>query len=112
MEEDEQTFVDLVIRHVTPDALWNGSDKMRLLHRKDDARDIVMLANGSPEKDANGKLAMPAKGQASLWDPETGKIDLFGPCEKGDKITVDVPKGSARFVGVECTHDKTIGKQR
>ena len=101
LEKDEKKFVDRMTRDVTPDALWKGSDTIRLLHRQEDARDIVMLANGSPKKDARGMLAVPAQGQASLWDPETGKIDLLGPCEKGHRFTVDVPKGSARFLVVE-----------
>lgn len=101
LEKDEQRFVGWLTGHVKPDALWNGSDTIRLLHRKEDGRDIVMLANASPGQDATGQLAVPAEGHASLWDPETGEIQSLGPCRKGQMFAVNVPKGSARFVVVE-----------
>ncbi|MHB8866024.1 MAG: glycosyl hydrolase [Pirellulaceae bacterium] len=79
---------------------WQGPTDVRLLHRQESDRDLLLVANPSPEC-ADGQLTSPSKGTASVWDPETGNVRMIGPTEMGAAIPLSVPPESARFLVVE-----------
>lgn len=85
---------------VNPIVQWDGSRDMRLLHRREDKRDIFLLANPSPN-DIEGEFSPDCNGKASLWDPGTGSVEILGKHHAGEAIQILVPAESASFVVVE-----------
>ena len=79
---------------------WEGPSDVRLLHRHEPGRELLLVANPGQNM-AEGTLTAPCPGTASLWDLETGNVQVFGPVEQGAAIPLAVPAESARFVVVE-----------
>lgn len=79
---------------------WDGPSGIRLLRRQEPDREIVLLANPGGDA-APGRLHVPCPGEASLWNPETGAIEVIGPVEVGQPLAVEVPPESARLVVIE-----------
>ena len=74
---------------------WEGPAEVRLLHRQEPEREILLMANPSTQA-ARGQLTTPGAGQASVWDPETGTIESIGPVRPSQAISLDIPGESAR----------------
>jgi hypothetical protein len=85
---------------VPPLVGWNGPPTVRLLHRREPNRDIVLLANPS-RIPADGQLTVPTAGTVFVGDPETGAARDLGPVGPGADIPLHVPAESARIVVVE-----------
>jgi hypothetical protein len=84
---------------VPPTVAWKGERSVRLLHRQESEREILLLANPG-RTDAAGTLTAPAAGNASLWNPETGHIQQLHEVDVSQEISVQVPAESARFIVV------------
>ncbi len=82
---------------VSPDVRWNGAPGIRLLHLREDNREIFLLANPGL-KNIEGTFSAEFKGRVSLWDPETGGINNLGKHKAGEAIQLLIPAESARFV--------------
>ena len=94
------SLVPWIDRHVPRQVRWAGPAGVRLLHRRESNRELVLVAN--PGKTvADGNLSAPAPGTASIWDPETGKSEAIGQVDKGASLSITVPAESARFLVVE-----------
>lgn len=83
---------------------WHGSKGVRLAHQREAGRDIIMLANPS-NSDAEGELVCALKGNASIWNPETGEIEQLGASPASVAIQISIPSDSARFVLFELLED-------
>ncbi|MHB8971381.1 MAG: hypothetical protein ACYC3X_23840 [Pirellulaceae bacterium] len=98
-----QTLADAVVwidGRVPRLVRWEGPTEVRLLHRQEPGRDLLLVANPSPRV-AEGRLTAPDKGTASVWDPETGDVLVIGPTEKQVAIPLTIPAESARVLVVE-----------
>jgi hypothetical protein len=85
---------------VTPVLQWKGDPGLRMLHRRENERDIFLLANPGLT-DAPGELSIQIGGQASKWNAEDGNIEPIGKLKPGEAIQLLVPAESARFVVIE-----------
>lgn len=85
---------------VPPAVSWSGSNSIRVLHRHEPGREILLLSN--PAKDrAEGKLTLPAAGGVFLWNPETGAVEALGLQKGGACVSLTVPGESAKVVTIE-----------
>jgi hypothetical protein len=91
------TLIAWINERVPPQVVWSGNNSIRLLHRSEEDREIVLLANPS-RNDANGLLTLPTTGRASVWDPETGRVHNIGPANDSRKVSLRVHAESAKFV--------------
>jgi hypothetical protein len=82
-----------------PVLAWNGPSGVRVLHRREPGREIVLCANPAAGP-AAGQLSVPAGGRVSVWDPETGRVEEAGVVANGEPVAVSIPAESARFVVV------------
>lgn len=82
------------------DVSWNGPRTIRILRRQESGSEILLVANPS-NQDADGTLTVPAAGEASVWDPETGEVEVMGAVSAGHEVALQVPAESARLVVVE-----------
>jgi hypothetical protein len=85
---------------VSPVVQWNGASDIRLLHRREDNREIFLLANPGLSN-IEGELTAEFRGKVSIWDPESGGIENLGKRNSGEAIQVLIPAESARFVMIE-----------
>ena len=85
---------------VPPVVKWEGASAIRFLHRSEDVREIFLLANPGLENIAGG-FSSRYKGQVSVWDPETGRIEDLGKFKAGENIQVRIPAESAKFLIIE-----------
>jgi hypothetical protein len=79
---------------------WEGPTEVRLLHRQEPGRDLLLVANPS-HRAAEGRVTAPCQGTASLWDPETGDVRMISPPAAGAAFSLTVPAESARFLVFE-----------
>ena len=87
-------------KQVPAEVTWDGSHTVRILQRRESRREILLVANPSG-KNAEGKLTSPIAGNASVWNPETGKVKTMGAVSVGQEVSLQVPAQSARLVVVE-----------
>jgi hypothetical protein len=87
-------------RRVPARVRWQGPQEVRLLHRREPQRELLLLANPGPQV-ADGTLTSPAAGHASLWDCETGDVINRGSVDRATAVPLSVPARSARFLVVE-----------
>jgi hypothetical protein len=87
-------------QRVPPFVSWDGPSQVRLLHRREPEREILLVANPSRQA-AEGTIRVAAAGSAWLWDPETGQAHPIGERMAGDPVQVAVPAESARIVTLE-----------
>ena len=93
--------VAVLDRRATSAALrWNGPDTVRVLHRREPGREIVLVANPS-QAVAAGQLIVPSAGLASQWNPETGDITEIGKLSAAEATPLTIPGESARVVVIE-----------
>lgn len=93
-------LVEWAERRVPPVLRWEGPASVRLLHRREPRRDIILVAN--PDKAAvDGQLAVPSAGMASRWNPETGAVEKLGHVVQHESVSLQVPGESARFLVIE-----------
>jgi hypothetical protein len=79
---------------------WEGPAEVRLLHRQEPGRDLLLVANPS-QRAAEGRVTAPCQGTASLWDPETGDVRMISSPAAGAAFSLTVPAESARFLVFE-----------
>jgi hypothetical protein len=79
---------------------WDGPSAVRLLHRREPGREIVLIANPS-RATAEGRLTVPSSGLASIWDPQSGTVREVGQVAPGAEIPFRVVGESALFLVVE-----------
>jgi hypothetical protein len=84
----------------SPAVQWDGAPDIRLLHRREDNREIFLLANPGL-KNIEGTFSAEFRGMVSIWDPASGGIENLGKHKAGDAIQVLIPAESARFVMIE-----------
>ena len=87
-------------RCVPPVIRWDGPSTVRLLHRREPGRDIVLIANPDKTK-VEGRLSVPSAGIASEWDPETGIVEDLGVVGQRQDVPLRIGGESARFVVIE-----------
>ncbi len=87
-------------QHLPAEVNWSGPEGVRLLHRREPQREIILVANPASTA-ADGVLTAPAAGRASVWNPEDGTIRDVGQIGKGTAIRLSVPGESAQFLVVE-----------
>ena len=93
--------IDWMAQRVPPVLMWDGPSGVRILHRRESGREIILLAN--PGKgEAQGNLRLAATGRASLWSPETGDVQDLGPQAPASPLSVGIPAESARFIILEA----------
>lgn len=97
---DTGELVAWINERVPPEVVWSGPGTVRVLRRQEPGREILLLANSS-HADAEGRLTLPAAGEGSVWDPETGTIEAVGSVAEGQEVALTVPGESARIVVVE-----------
>ncbi|MCY3018567.1 MAG: glycosyl hydrolase [Planctomycetota bacterium] len=83
---------------------WDGPEGVRLLQRQEPGRRIILIANPG-KTPAQGWMTVPAPGQVSLWNPETGGIEDLGAVTAGAQTTIAVPAESARILVLESGRD-------
>ena len=85
---------------VSPVLQWLGEPEVRILHLREDNREIFLLAN-PVLNDIDGVLSADFKGEVSLWDPDTGSVETLGKRRRGEVIRVLIPAESAMLVVIE-----------
>jgi len=85
---------------VIPAIRWQGAQELRLSHRRAENLEILMLANPDLE-DIDGLLSTDFRGSVSIWDPESGGIEILGRRKAEDAMQIQIPSESARFVIIE-----------
>ncbi len=87
-------------RQVPANTVWTGPRTVRLLRRQEPGREILLVANPA-DKNAKGQLTVPAAGNASIWNPETGRRQELGAVTKQQEVSIEVPANSARLLVVD-----------
>jgi hypothetical protein len=103
--KDLPQLVDWMNRLVPPRVEWEGPGSIRLLERHESGRTILLLANPG-KADAEGRVAVTTSGGASVWNPETGAVELLGEIDEGGAAPLGVPAESARFLVIETATDQ------
>ena len=85
---------------VAPALSWNGPDGIRILHRHEARREILLISNPAKAA-AEGRLVLPASGEVLLWNPETGAVEALGLQKGGACVSLTVPGESAKVVTIE-----------
>ena len=85
---------------VRPALDWQGAEEVRLRHRREKDREIILLANPSL-KDTEGRLIAEYEGAVSFWDAATGEILELGKHKPGEAMEVSIPAESAGFIVIE-----------
>lgn len=85
---------------IAPAWSWGGPGGVRIMHRHEAEREILLLANPAKEN-AAGQLGLPCDGEVLLWNPETGAVESLGPQKRGACVGITVPGESARIVTIE-----------
>jgi hypothetical protein len=98
--DDLGKLIGWMADRVPPALHWYGPSSVRIMRRQEPVREIVLVANPSPEN-AQGDLTAAFAGEVSLWNPETGAGDSLGWRKGGQAVAVHVPADSARFVVFE-----------
>lgn len=76
---------------------WRGASGIRIMHRREPNRDIIMLANPSSET-AKGQFVSELKGQISIWNPDNGKVREIRTGNSSKHVKLSIPARSARFL--------------
>jgi len=92
---------------VRPVVSWNGPNGIRILHRREPGREILLISNPSKES-ADGKVTLPASGGVLLWNPETDAVESLGQKKSGASVSVAVPSESARIVTIERARRRNL----
>jgi hypothetical protein len=98
--QEMEALISWMEDQVSPVVQWKGAPDIRLLHRREDNREIFLLANPGLNN-IEGDLSAEFKGRVSVWDPESGSIENLGKRKAGEVIQVLIPAESARFVVIE-----------
>ncbi|MCP4639922.1 MAG: hypothetical protein GY851_05805 [bacterium] len=89
--------VQWMANRVPPVVSWSGPDGVRVLHRREPGRDMILVANPAATP-AAGTLTFPTGDRVSVWDPETGSAHN---AKANESLALEVPGESARIVFVE-----------
>ena len=85
---------------VSPVLEWTGTEELRLLHRSEKRREIILLANPSL-KELEGNMVTGFQGRVSFWDASDGMVVDLGRHARGEAIKIKIPAESAGFIVVE-----------
>jgi hypothetical protein len=85
---------------ISPAIRWEGAQDIRVMHRQEEDRDIILLANPGLN-DITGLLTCGFGGEVSLWDPETGLIESLGNYEANEEVMIRIPPETAQFLVIE-----------